>query len=148
MRDWPSEMMTQTGCWCSKWVTRSQSQSSRDQAQALTRKTVQRQSQRLSAGPESTGEAESKQSYSKGRSGKWKGGRGGWIEETWLVTLSMNSRGWQRRTRAFTGGGRVTCGWITIVYKLGTQSMLSFSPKWAKCSFSSLLHGNLLCWML
>ena len=98
MRDWPREMMTQTGCWCSKWVTRSQSQSSRDQAQALTQKTVQRQSQRLSAGPESTGEAESKQSYSKGRSGKWKGGRGGWIEETWLVTLSMNSRGWQRRT--------------------------------------------------
>ena len=25
--------------------------------------------------------------------------------------------------------------------------MLSFSPKWAKCSFSYLLHENLLCWM-
>lgn len=98
MRDWPREMMTQTGCWCSKWVTGSQSQSTRDQAQTLTWKTVQRQSQRLSEGPESIDEAESKQSYSKGRSGKWKGGKGGWIEETWLMTLSMNSRGWQRRT--------------------------------------------------
>lgn len=43
--------------------------------QTLTWKTVQRQSQSWSAGPESIDEAESKQSYSKGRSGEWKAGK-------------------------------------------------------------------------
>lgn len=43
--------------------------------QTLIQKSVQRQSQRLSAEPESIDEVHSKQSYSKGRSGKWKAGK-------------------------------------------------------------------------